>query len=268
MYIPWRCAQNSRKDGRRTSFSSTETPRTERSLSPRTARAKSFTRGDRVQARLGGRSLFVPGTILIDHGDGTFDVEYDEGERERRVDNSMILQLDEDGPKLSSRSRSGTESFREGMVVEARYRGGSKYYRGVVGANNGDGSYEIHYEDGEKESNVAESLIRPLERDGRGAKVSQARKELSGEEASGKAPLRRRRARRSMSETPLYEEGDKVEARYRGRSRYFAGQISRVNDDGTFDIDYDDGEKEERVATGLIREPASRARSRDEETTP
>ena len=38
-------------------------------------------------------------------------------------------------------------------------------------------------------------------------------------------------------------EGDKVEARYRGRSRYFPGRIARDNRDGTFDVDYDDGRR-------------------------
>ena len=40
------------------------------------------------------------------------------------------------------------------------------------------------------------------------------------------------------------EEGTKVEARYRGGTRYFPGRIGRANRDGTFDIDYDDGEKD------------------------
>lgn len=38
--------------------------------------------------------------------------------------------------------------------------------------------------------------------------------------------------------------GTAVEARYRGGSRYYPGKISRDNRNGTYDIDYDDGEKE------------------------
>merc|ERR1711988_549851 len=48
-------------------------------------------------------------------------------------------------------------------------------------------------------------------------------------------------------------EGDKVEARYRGKSRYYPGRISRDRGDGTYDIDYDDGEKEQRVDKELIK---------------
>ena len=49
------------------------------------------------------------------------------------------------------------------------------------------------------------------------------------------------------------EEGAKVEGNYRGRGKWYAGKISRDRLDGTFDVDYDDGEKETRVDKDLIR---------------
>jgi hypothetical protein len=49
----------------------------------------------------------------------------------------------------------------------------------------------------------------------------------------------------------------KVEVRYRGEAQYFRGVIKRAHLDGrsagTFDVDYDDGEKEKFVAAALIR---------------
>ena len=48
----------------------------------------------------------------------------------------------------------------------------------------------------------------------------------------------------SKSASVGFREGDKVEARYRGKLRYFPGVIRRVNRDLTYDIDYNDGEKE------------------------
>ena len=36
----------------------------------------------------------------------------------------------------------------------------------------------------------------------------------------------------------------KVEARFRGKTRYYPGKISRDNRDGTYDISYDDGDRE------------------------
>jgi hypothetical protein len=38
----------------------------------------------------------------------------------------------------------------------------------------------------------------------------------------------------------VLKEGTKVEARYRGKARYYPGVIKRVNRDGTYDVDYDD----------------------------
>jgi hypothetical protein len=40
------------------------------------------------------------------------------------------------------------------------------------------------------------------------------------------------------------DEGMPIEARYRGGKRYFKGTITRKRLNGTFDILYDDGEKE------------------------
>jgi hypothetical protein len=51
----------------------------------------------------------------------------------------------------------------------------------------------------------------------------------------------------------VLKEGMKVEADYRGRGRFFPGKIRRDRGDGTYDIDYEDGENELRVSSGLIR---------------
>lgn len=48
-------------------------------------------------------------------------------------------------------------------------------------------------------------------------------------------------------------EGVKVEANYRGRGRWFPGEIQRDRGDGSFDVLYDDGEHELRVALNMIR---------------
>ena len=60
-------------------------------------------------------------------------------------------------------------------------------------------------------------------------------------------------ANNQSSSSSSFREFEKVEARYRGKMRYYPGRIKRVNRDGTYDIDYDDGEKEMFVAAELIR---------------
>jgi hypothetical protein len=60
-------------------------------------------------------------------------------------------------------------------------------------------------------------------------------------------------ARMQSLRQPHLQQGNTVEANYRGRGRWFPGRISRVNAGGTFDVDYDDGDKETQVEPSLIR---------------
>ena len=48
--------------------------------------------------------------------------------------------------------------------------------------------------------------------------------------------------------------GDRIEANYHVQGVFYPGKISNVNNnDGTVDVDYDDGEKEVRVGVSLVR---------------
>ena len=85
-----------------------------------------------------------------------------------------------------------------------RYRGKARYYPGRIRHDNRDGTYDIDYDDGEKESNVAEALIK----------------------ASAAAPA-------PTGTGGAFAVGAKVEARYRGKSKYYAGVIAVDNGDGT-----------------------------------
>ena len=78
-----------------------------------------------------------------------------------------------------------------------------------------DATFDIAYDDGESETRVEERLIRSLDGGGRGSRSPSPR-------GGGRGRLR---------------EGAKIEARYRGRSRYYPGRIARDRGDGTFDVD-------------------------------
>ena len=47
--------------------------------------------------------------------------------------------------------------------------------------------------------------------------------------------------------------GTRVDARYKGGAKFYPGKISRVRLDGTFDIEYDDGECESRIGKVMLR---------------
>ena len=70
-----------------------------------------------------------------------------QGERETFVSADLIRPLDVvpgSPSKMGSLSGGG---FREGMKVEARFRGKLRYYPGVIRRENRDGTYDIDYDD-------------------------------------------------------------------------------------------------------------------------
>jgi chloramphenicol 3-O-phosphotransferase len=192
--------------------------------------------GDKVEARFRGRSKWFKGTILKAHRDGTFDVEYEDGDKETNVDAELIRSLE--APKKEAEEAKGSDkgkgkgaSLEVGDKVEARFRGRSKWFKGTIRKAHRDGTFDVEYEDGDKETNVDAELIRSLE--------APKKDEGSPDKGKGKGAS--------------LEVGDKVEARFRGRSKWFKGTILKAHRDGTFDVEYEDGDKETNVDAELIR---------------
>ena len=112
-------------------------------------------------------------------------------------------------------------SFPVGSKIEARYRGKNKWYGGEVVKVHSNGTYDIRYEDGDAEQGVRADLVRIVAA--------------------------------TSSFSARFEVGSKIEARYRGKKKWYAGSVSKVNDDGTFDVAYADGDVEQRVKAAFIR---------------
>ncbi|RLN61313.1 hypothetical protein BBP00_00005485 [Phytophthora kernoviae] len=188
-------------------------------------KAKKFKEGEKVEAQYKGKSKFYLGVISRCRLNGTYDIDYDDGEKETGVAAELIRSVgkktadSDDAPKA--------KKFKEGEKVEAQYKGKSKFYLGVISRCRLNGTYDIDYDDGEKETGVAAELIRSV-----GKKTAD----------SDDAPKAKK-----------FKEGEKVEAQYKGKSKFYLGVISRCRLNGTYDIDYDDGEKETGVAAELIR---------------
>ena len=123
----------------------------------------------------------------------------------------MIRKKDRSRSRSRSRSPRGGGRLREGDKVEADYRARGRFYPGKISRDRGDDTYDIDYDDGERETRVSKRLIRKKDRS------------------------------RSRSRSPRgggrLREGDKIEADYRGRGRYYPGTISRDRGDETYDID-------------------------------
>uniref|UniRef100_A0A7S1TRR9 Tudor domain-containing protein n=1 Tax=Phaeomonas parva TaxID=124430 RepID=A0A7S1TRR9_9STRA len=77
----------------------------------------------------------------------------------------LVLRSDSDGD-----GDDDARAYRRGDRVEARYRGKSRWYPAVITGWPGEGpedTYDIRYDDGEKEFGVRAEFIRPQESDGR-----------------------------------------------------------------------------------------------------
>ena len=107
-------------------------------------------------------------------------------------------------------SRPAEHEFSEGDKVEVLYKGkGTKWFSGKISRVNRDGTFDIKYDDGDSEAGALKVNVR-------------------------------RHSEAAAATRPVFREGMKVEARYRGKERYYAGVIRRENRDGSFDIDYND----------------------------
>ncbi len=204
-----------------------------------------FFEGQKIEGNYRGRGRWYPGRISGINRDGTYNIDYDDGEIERYI-GELSIRPNQEGYSYSSPSRGYNDSedgdipLEEGTKVEGNYRGRGKWYPGRISRKRANGTFDIDYEDGEKELNIDSIMIRKLE----------------------KSPSLSR-GRRNDSNRRL-EEGMKVEGNYRGRGKWYPGRISRKRANGTFDIDYEDGEKELGVDGYLIRqqEDDSRRKSR------
>ena len=54
---------------------------------------------------------------------------------------------------------------------------------------------------------------------------------------------------------PSFAEGDRVECFFRDWEQYFPATVSRMNDDLTYDVDYDDGYAEKNLPAKLLKPP-------------
>ncbi|CAN0486446.1 unnamed protein product, partial [Ectocarpus sp. 12 AP-2014] len=193
--------------------------------------AGGLARGDKVEARYRGRGTkFYKGRISRINSDNTMDIAYDDGEQEIGIAAEHVRSLE---PMNSDSGGVSGSKMAKGDRVEARYRGkGTRFYKGKISRVNSDQTFDIAYDDGEKEIGIAAEHVRSLE---------PMNSDSGGVSGSKMA------------------KGDRVEARYRGKgTRFYKGKISRVNSDQTFDIAYDDGEKEIGIAAEHVRslEPA------------
>jgi len=179
----------------------------------------SFREGDVIEGLYRGKGTkWFKGKVARDNRDGTFDINYDDGDRDLGALPVNMRLLEDARP--SSPSRASSVSFREGDVIEGLYRGkGTKWFKGKVARDNRDGTFDINYDDGDRDLGALPVNMRLLE------------------DARPSSP--------SRAPAVSFREGDVIEGLYRGKgTKWFKGKVARDNRDGTFDINYDDGDRD------------------------
>ena len=103
--------------------------------------------GDKVEAQCKGSRKQYPGTIMADNRDGTFDVKFDDGDRDREVPERSITKVSGDRASARGDERALTGSggkrgqpgshgkLEVGDKVEARCKGSRKPSLNVNGIN-------------------------------------------------------------------------------------------------------------------------------------
>jgi hypothetical protein len=149
-------------------------------------------------------------------------------------------------PRLDTESVAPKEDtivpeFKVDDPVEALYDKGTMWFPGKIAAVNISGrtvTYNILYDDGDKESNVSDSFIRRQQR--------VESNHMPGIVASSSAA--------SLSNT--FRIGEKIEGYFEEYKAWFAGQIKSLNDDGTYHVVFDDGDEDKRVVSIRLRKKA------------
>ena len=190
-----------------------------------------YKQNDKVEAKIKGWTKFYAGKITKKHSDGTYDILFDDGDRKRNILESQIRLL---GAK-SKHTKHKNGKYRPGDRVEAKVSGWTKYYAGEITRVHPDDTYDVKFDDGERKSKVLERQIR-LEAS------SSARSNSSSRAGS-----------RTSSPRDKYKKHDRVEAKLKGWTKYYPGEISKVNTDGTYEIKFDDGERKSKVKSLYIR---------------
>ena len=232
-----------------------------------------FDRGDKVEARFNGKEKWYKGEVTRRRSDGTYDIEYEDGDREMRVKAEFVRSADkkrnekkqkkgtkkkkknEQSKTSSSSSGSGSDKeadlFDRGDKVEARFNGKEKWYKGEVTRRRSDGTYDIEYEDGDREMQVKAEFVRSAD------KKRNEKKQKKGTKKKKKKQQSKTSSSSSGSgsdkEADLFDRGDKVEARFNGKEKWYKGEVTRRRSDGTYDIEYEDGDREMRVKAEFVR---------------
>ena len=191
---------------------------------------QSFEVGDFVRANWAGRGVLYAGELLaINREDDTLDILYDDGDFESHVPRERVH-------PVSIELTDAFHAFGVGDVVRADLKGHGSWYTGrIIAIDTKFRVFTIKYENGHLEKHVPPSRVQPM--------------------STGHIKCD-------------YVHGERVRANWQSCGTWCLGRICAVNHaEGTFNVQYDDGEVELHVAAHSLQ-PAEDAEYKAADTEP
>ncbi len=189
-----------------------------------------FEPGDEIEGNFKGKGRWYRGKVAIVNRDGTYDIHYDDGDRERGVNAYNIR-----GLRRNELSARGT--YKTGDLVKANYKRRGLWLEGKICQVNRDGTYSVRFNDGSVEKDVTDCNLYSF----------------SAPQISSPTKTRRDSSGSFEYDADALAVGDRIEGNYKGKGRWYKGSVARLNIDGTCDLHYDDGDTDKRVAMSYIR---------------
>mmetsp|Transcript_63197 Transcript_63197/g.105139 ORF Transcript_63197/g.105139 Transcript_63197/m.105139 type:complete len:475 (+) Transcript_63197:101-1525(+) len=177
---------------------------------------QTFEVGDYVRANWAGRGVLYAGEVLAtNREDDSIDILYDDGDFESHVPRERVH-------AVSIELTDAFHAFSVGDVVKADLKGHGSWYTGrIIAIDTKFRVFTIKYENGHLEKHVPPSRVQPMS---------------SGHIKSD------------------YVRGERVRANWQSCGTWCLGRICAVNTaEGTFDVQYDDGEVEAHVAAHSLQ---------------
>lgn len=148
-------------------------------------------------------------------------------------------------------------NFKSGDLIEARWHGGKKWYKGKILAPLKNKKYSILYDDGDSELNVRHSFIRHQCHVEVNAKRQRSYQDNGGNPTNASDFMGSRSKYSACTENPEFKCGDLIEARWHGRDKWYRGRILAPLKNRKYTVLYEDGDSELNVRRALIRYPVS-----------
>ena len=147
---------------------------------------------------------------------------------------------DGNGGGISITGRTGP--IQEGDKVQGNYHGSGQWYPAVVDRVRGDGTVDLDYDDGDREVRMDLSLVRhPPPATTITTPTTTAATATNS--TSSSTSVHNQSMISAVVEPDIpFQEGDEVEGNYHGSGAWHAAVVDRVRADGTFDLDYDNGD--------------------------